>query len=215
VSVVSTSPRADPTGTVAGFADATGNFLPLVATLNAARVLDAAARLLGVDHAELSRLALTAPSGAGGLVLVPYLEGERTPDRPTSTGALHGLTLATANPAHLARAAVEGLLCGLADGLDAVAAGETPVRRVFLIGGGAASEAVRRLAPAVLGVPVLVPPPGEYVADGAARQAAWVLRGGNAPDWPVPGTEVFEADPTPAVRVRYAELRDLTAERLR
>jgi xylulokinase len=213
VSVVSTSPRADPTGTVAGFADATGNFLPLVATLNAARVLDAAARLLGVDHAELSRLALTAPSGAGGLVLVPYLEGERTPDRPTSTGALHGLTLATATPAHLARAAVEGLLCGLADGLDAVAAGGTPVRRVFLIGGGAASEAVRRLAPAVLGVPVLVPPPGEYVADGAARQAAWVHRGGNPPDWPVPGTEVFEADPTPAVRVRYAELRDLTAER--
>jgi hypothetical protein len=83
VSLVSTTPSADPTGTVAGFADATGHFLPLVATLNAARVLDATARLLGVDHAELSRLALSAPPGAGGLVLVPYLEGERTPDCPT------------------------------------------------------------------------------------------------------------------------------------
>ena len=215
VSIVSTAPAAAPSGTVAGFADATGHFLPLIATLNAARVLDATARLLGVDHAELSRLALSAPPGAGGLVLVPYLEGERTPDRPDSTGALHGLTLATADPAHLARAAVEGLLCGLADGLDAVAATGTPVRRVFLVGGGARSEAVRRIAPAVLGVPVLAPPPGEYVADGAALQAAWVLAGGEAPpEWARPGTERHEADPVPAVRERYAEVRDLTADRV-
>jgi xylulokinase len=214
VSIVSTTPAADPSGTVAGFADATGNFLPLIATLNAARVLDATARLLGVDLDELSRLALSAPPGAGGLVLVPYLEGERTPDRPDSTGALHGLTLATAEPAHLARAAVEGLLCGLADGLDAVAATGTAVRRVLLVGGGARSEAVRRIAPAVLGVPVLAPPQGEYVADGAARQAAWVLAGGEAPpEWPRPGTERHEADPVPHVRERYAEVRDLTADR--
>jgi xylulokinase len=216
VSIVSTTPAADPTGTVAGFADATGNFLPLIATLNAARVLDATARLLGVDLDGLSRLALSAPPGAGGLVLVPYLEGERTPDRPDSTGALHGLTLTTAEPAHLARAAVEGLLCGLADGLDAVAATGTPVRRVLLVGGGARSEAVRRIAPAVLGVPVLAPPPGEYVADGAARQAAWVLAGSEAPpEWSRPGTERYEADPVPAVRERYAEVRDLTAPRVR
>ena len=216
VSIVSTTPMTDPTGTVAGFADATGYFLPLVTTLNAARVLDATARLLGVDHAELSRLALSAPPGAGGLVLVPYLQGERTPNKPHATGALHGLTLSTAEPAHLARAAVEGLLCGLADGLAAVAAGGTPVRRVFLVGGGARSEAVRRIAPAVLGVPVLVPPPGEYVADGAARQAAWVLAGGDTPPvWQSAATEVHEADPVPAVRERYAEVRELTASRLR
>jgi xylulokinase len=214
VSTVSATPSADPTGTVAGFADATGNFLPLAVTLNAARVLDATARLLGVDHDELSRLALSAPAGSGGLVLVPYLEGERTPDKPHSTGALHGLTLSTAEPAYLARAAVEGLLCGLADGLDAIAALGNPVRRVFLVGGGARSEAVRRLAPAVLGVPVLVPPPGEYVADGAARQAAWVLSGAHTPPvWPASSTETFQADPVPHVRERYAEVRDLTADR--
>lgn len=213
VSAVADVPAADPTGTVAGFADATGRFLPLVATLNASRVLDAATRLLGVDHDELSRLALSAPSGADGLVLVPYLEGERTPNRPDSTGALHGLSLATSTPAHLARAAVEGLLCGLADGLDAVLAQGARVDRVLLVGGGARSEAVRRLAPAVLGRPVLVPPPGEYVADGAARQAAWVVSG-SAPEWPVQGTSVHEADPEPAVRERYAAVRDMTAARM-
>ena len=93
---------------MAGFADATGRFLPLVCTLNAARVLDAAAAMLGVDHQRLSELALGAPAGAGGLTLVPYLEGERTPNRPHATGALHGLRLANTTPACLARAAVEG-----------------------------------------------------------------------------------------------------------
>ncbi|MGH8893552.1 MAG: xylulokinase [Actinomycetes bacterium] len=215
VSAVTDVPAKDPSGIVAGFADATGRYLPLVCTLNASRVLDAAARLLGVDHAELSRLALSAPAGAGGLVLVPYLEGERTPDRPDSTGALHGMSLATSTPAHLARAAVEGLLCGLADGLDAIVAQGAGTGRVMLVGGGARSEAVRRLAPAVLGRPVVVAPPGEYVADGAARQAAWVLSGeAEPPRWTVEGAVVHEADPTPQVRERYAEVRDLTARRL-
>ena len=153
-------------------------------TLNAARVLDAAASMLGVDHQELSDLALAAPAGADGLVLVPYLEGERTPNRPLATGAVHGLTLRTATPAHLARAAVEGMLCALADGLDAMLAHGAVARRVILVGGGAASEAVRRIAPQVFGCPVLVPPPGEYVALGAARQAAWVTLGGDEPpEW--------------------------------
>ena len=146
VTAVTSTPAVDPTGSVAGFADATGLYLPLVATLNGARVLDAAARLLDVDHDTLSRLALEAPSGAGGLVLVPYLEGERTPNLPDATGSLHGLTLATATRPALARASVEGLVCSLADGLDAVVAtGVTPAR-VLLVGGAAASEAVRTVA---------------------------------------------------------------------
>ena len=181
VCAVSEVPSADRSGTVAGFADATGRYLPLVATLNAARVLDATAAILGVDLDRLSELALSAPSGADGLVVVPYLEGERTPNRPDATGAVHGWQLATSTPAHLARAAIEGMLCGLADGLDALVAQGATVDRVVLIGGGARSEAVRRIAPTVFGRPVVVPEPGEYVADGAARQAAWVLSGATEP----------------------------------
>ena len=89
------------------------------------------------------------------------------------------------------------------------------MRRVLLVGGGARSEAVRRISPAVLGCPVLVPENGEYVADGAARQAAWVLAGGDAPpEWPTAHTSTYEADPTPTVRERYAEVRELTARQV-
>jgi xylulokinase len=211
---VSAVPTTDASGTVAGFADATGHFLPLIATLNAARVLDAAATMLGVDHERFATLALSAPPGADGLVLVPYLEGERTPNKPRATGALHGLRLANSTPAHLARAAVEGMLCALADGLDAIRAHSPRVDRVILIGGGARSAAVRQIAPAILGVPVVVPPPGEYVADGAARQAAWLLHGDSEPPrWSVGTTTSHTATPTPEVREGYAQARELVVER--
>ncbi len=212
---VTTNPVSDRTGTVAGFADATGRYLPLVATLNAARVVDAVAALLRASLDEVSELALRAPPGAGGLVLVPYLEGERTPDRPESTGALHGLRLSTATPRHLARAAVEGMLCGLADALDALQDNGVRVQRIILVGGGARSEAVRRIAPTVFGAPVTVPSAGEYVADGAARQAAWVLAGSDqAPPFDIGETLLYESEPAPAVRRRYADVRDLTAPRM-
>ncbi|WP_043619665.1 xylulokinase [Nonomuraea candida] len=198
VFAVTETPSADPTGAVAGFADATGRFLPLVATLNAARVMDAAARIGGVSLDELSALALQAPPGADGLVLVPYLEGERTPNRPTATGSVHGLTLATSTPAHLARAAIEGMLCGLADALDALA---MRPERVLLIGGAARSEAVRRIAPTIFGVPITVPPPAEYVADGAAHQAATLL---TSPDWRSGDTATYEGEAIPRIRERYA-----------
>jgi xylulokinase len=208
-SVVSGTATADPAGLVSGFADATGRFLPLVCTLNASRVLDLTARLLGVDHAGLARLALDAQPSAGGLTLLPYLDGERTPNLPQACGTLHGLTSTTSRE-QLARSAVEGLLCSLADAVDHLAAATgTPVRRVVLVGGGARNQAVRALAPAVLGVPVLVPAPAEYVARGAARQAAWALSGTpEPPPWPLPDVREYTASPTPEVRARYATLRD-------
>jgi xylulokinase len=208
-SLVARTPTADASGLVSGFADATGRFLPLVCTLNASRVLDLTARLLAVDHAGLARLALEAQPGADGLTLLPYLDGERTPNRPDACGTLHGLTSSTGRE-QLARAAVEGLLCSLADAVDHLAAATgSPVRRVVLVGGGARNEAVRAIAPAVLGVDVDVPAQAEYVARGAARQAAWALAGTAAPPpWPLPDVRRYTAEETPQVRARYAALRD-------
>jgi xylulokinase len=211
VAAVAADPVRDDQGFVAGFADGTGRYLPLVCTLNAARVLDAAATMLRVDHDELSRLALSAPPGSEGLVLVPYLEGERTPNRPNTTGALHGMRVANTTPANLARAAVEGLLCALADGLAQLTTHGVAARRILLIGGGARSQALREVAPTVFGMPVLVPTPAEYVALGAARQATWALRGSpQPPAWAPPTMQEYTAAAAPAVLERYAGLRDLT-----
>ncbi len=174
-------PPADASGQVAGFADGTGRFLPLVATLNAARVLTAGAGLLGVDLERFGELALSARPGAGGLVLLPYLDGERTPNLPDASGTLAGITRSSLTPANVARAFLEGMLCGLADAVDALVGQGLRPARVLLIGGAAASPAVRAVAPALFGLPVHVPVAGEYVAEGAARQAAWALLGGDRP----------------------------------
>jgi xylulokinase len=206
-------PTADPTGSVAGFADATGRFLPLVCTLNAAPVLTAVASMLGTDLAGLDDLALAAPAGAEGVVLVPYFEGERTPNRPSATGTIAGLRLRNATAANLARAAVEGVLCGLADGVEALGRVGVAASCVVLVGGGARSRAVQAVAGTVFGCPVVVPAPREFVADGAARQAAWALTGQAQP--PVWGDDSVEARgrrvaaaPAPHIRLAYAEARD-------
>ncbi len=206
----------DNSGAVAGFADATGRYLPLVCTLNAAQVLDVVRRLLGADHQAFDSLALAAPAGAGGVTLLPYLAGERTPNRPDATGVLGGLTLGNGSRENLARAAVEGMLSGLADAVDALVDLRVPVGRVILIGGAARSAAVAAVAPAVFGRPVLVADPGEYVADGAARQAARTLAAGSDAEWPAAAGRWVEAsagelDATAEMRARYAAVRDATA----
>jgi xylulokinase len=186
VFAVHPDPVRDSSGDVAGFASATGDHLPLMCTLNAARVLTAAAQLLGTDLAGLDRLALAAKPGAAGLSLLPYLDGERTPNLPEATGTLGGLTRSNATPENLARAAVEGMLANLVAGVRSLEAQGVSARRVLLIGGASASAAVREVAPMLFGLPVAIPSPGEYVAVGAARQAAWALSGSpSAPDWPV------------------------------
>ena len=172
-------------------------------------MLVAAGRILGVGQERLSELALSAPPGSDGLVLLPYLEGERTPNLPEATGELRGLRHRTSTPAHLARATIEGVLCSLADALDAVEERGVVINAVHLIGGGSRSEALRRIAPTIFARPVHVPPPGEYVATGAAFQARWALKGGAMPPaWTWEGSELFEAEAAPEVRARYGEVRD-------
>jgi xylulokinase len=176
VYTVSTDAAHDATGAVAGFADATGHFLPLVCTLNAAKVTDAVARLTGLGYEAFDDAALASPAGAGGLTLLPYLDGERTPDRPLATGVLAGIRSDVTVP-HLARAAVEGVCCGLLDGLDALAGHASTGGRMVLVGGGARSRAYRTALAHLAQRPVEIVAEQELVAAGACVQAAAVAGG--------------------------------------
>lgn len=207
VSLVSNVATHDSQGYVTGFADASGKYLPLVCTLNASRVIDSFRALLKMTHEEFSRAALSAPPGAEGLVVIPYFEGERTPNLPNAMGALHGITCDNLTIPNIARAAIEGMLCGVGTGIHAFHKLGIPVTKIHLIGGGAQSEAVRRIAPAVLGLPVSVPEYSEYVADGAARQAAWVYSGAeNPPMWVQRLSSEYVCEETPFVARRFADV---------
>ncbi len=211
---------ADPHGMITSFADATGMHLPVVHTSNAVRALRGTAEMLGLDGLEeLSELALKSTPGASGLVLLPYLEGERTPHLPHTAGTLSGLRRESMKPEHLARAAFEGMLCSLTDALDVLRGRGVEVRRVFLLGAAAELPAVQALAPAVFGTQVVVPQPEQYAALGAARQAAWALgvsRGTldarTPPAWRGAAAQVLEpGEELPvgrAVRQQYVATRD-------
>ena len=208
---VSAVPTHDAAGAVAGFCDAAGGFLPLVCTLNATRVTDAMARWLGLDRGRFAAAALAAPAGAGGAVMVPYLDGERTPNLPDATGSLYGLGFSTSQ-AGLARASHEGVVCGLVDGIDALAAvGASVGGRLHLVGGGARSPAYRQITADCWGKPVRVPDAEEAVAAGACVQAAQhvglSLRGA-AEAWNLgAGEDVAPAPEADAAAVRAAYRR--------
>lgn len=213
VCAVHHEPLTDPSGTITSYADATGMHMPAVRTVNATRVLRGAAELLGTDVKGLSDLAQQSTPGAYGLVLLPYLEGEKTPDLPHTAGSLHGLRRESMKPEHLARAAVEGMLCGLADALDVLRGRGVQVRRLFLLGPAAELPAVQAAAPVLFGTRIVVPRPADYTAIGAARQAAWALKGGaQPPHWPAAEAEVFEPGEGlaagQAVRQQYVTVRE-------
>ncbi len=209
----------DPSGITTSFADATGMHLPVVTTLNAVRALRGTAELLGTDLDGLSALALKSTPGSHGLVLLPYLEGERTPHLPHTAGTLAGLRRESMKAEHLARAAFEGMLCSLADAMDVLRGRGVEVRRVFLLGAAAELPAVQAAAPGIFGAQVVVPQPADYAALGAARQAAWalgVMQGtlspAAPPAWQGAAVQVFEpgedAAVGQAVRQQYGATRD-------
>ncbi len=211
----------DPSGMITSLADATGMHLPVVHTLNAVRALRGTADLLSTDLEGLSDLAMKSTPGSHGLVMLPYLEGEKTPQLPHTAGSLHGLRRESMKPEHLARAAFEGMLCSLADALGVLRARGVEVRRVFLLGAAAELPAVQAAAPMLFGAQVLVPQPADYAALGAARQAAWALgvqqgklHPSAPPAWQGAATQVFEAgEELPvgqAVRQQYTAVREQT-----
>lgn len=205
---ISENPTYDLTGAVSGFADCTGHYLPLACTINGSRILDAGRAALGVDYDELAKLAFASKPGANGITLVPYFDGERTPNRPNATATFSGMTLANTTRENLARAFVEGLLCSQRDCLELIRSLGASITRILLIGGGAKSEAIRTLAPSILGMDVTRPATDEYVAIGAARQAAWVLSGETEPPaWQLTIDGVETGEPTEAVYEAYAKAR--------
>jgi xylulokinase len=214
---VSGRPTRDASGAVAGFADATGRFLPLACTLNATKVTDSVATMLGRTRDELEAMALAGAPGGGGVVLLPYFDGERTPNLPTSTGTVAGLRSDT-TPDQLARAAYEGVACHLLEALDALARAGVATDRGRLVvgGGGARSRVYPHLLADLAQRPVEVAIDAEHVARGACVQAAAVLAGRDVADvaraWS-PDTTVVEPDPevdAPAIRAAYAQVRART-----
>ena len=209
---VSDTPTADPSGLVAGFADASGRYLPLACTLNATKVTDAVARVLGVGRDEFTALALAAPAGAGGLTLLPYFDGERTPNLPGASGWMAGLR-SDVSREQMARAAVEGVCCSLLDALDAIRA-VAPVDRVVLVGGGARSLAYRTVFADLCDIPVGTADAAEAVATGACVQAAAVAlsqaHAEVAQRWALGAVTALEPTAAPSgvdVRAQYAALR--------
>jgi xylulokinase len=212
VFAVSETATHDPSGIIAGFASASGSALPLVCTLNAARILDSYTSLFGVTHEQFSDLALLAPPGANGVVLVPYFEGERTPNLPDATAELVGLTLGNNTRENIARAAIEGMLCGLNAGLDAVRDAGVICNRIFMVGGAASSPAVQEIAAQVFGVPIIVVEPGEYVANGAAKQAAHALVG-SLPTWQIDVAKEISSPRNSLMTEQYATAAAFAASR--
>lgn len=198
----SRAPIHDYSGVVCSYADATGDHLPLAATLNAARDLDAATNLLGCSYDELASLALDAAPGADGLTLLPYFEGERTPDLPNARASLLGASLDNFTRPNLARATIEGMLASQVVLLDAMRRCDISVGRLFLIGGAAQNHAVHQILPQMIDVPLLLPDPGEYVGKGAALQATAALTGEFA-NWAPAIRSLTPAEPEPIIMAQH------------
>ena len=166
-------PVVDPRGEIAAFCDSTGGWLPLLCTMNVTLVTEHFRQLAGLDLAGLERALATTPPGADGLVLLPYLDGERTPNLPGACGSLFGLTRRNGTPAHLVRAAVEGVTLGMDHGLRRLDALGVRPREVRVTGGGAKSAGWRQVMADIFGVPVVKMVEDEGAALGGALQAAW------------------------------------------
>jgi xylulokinase len=165
----------DPQGEIAAFCSSTGGWLPLLCTMNVTLVTEQIRQLFNWDHAALDRAVASAPPGAGGLNLLPYFDGERTPNLPRGTGVITGLNRASLTPGGLARAAMEGVTLNMNYGLRRLTALGLKPREIRVTGGGARSAVWRQLMADIFGVPVVAMVEDEGAALGGALQAAWCV----------------------------------------
>lgn len=167
----SDKPVIDPQGEIAAFCDSTDAWLPLVCTMNVTVATEAVRNLFGWSHVRAEEAIRRVPAGCDGLMFLPYLQGERTPNLPRGTGVFHGLTTRTMAPAHMARATMEGVTMGLAYGLHRLRALGVPPTEIRLTGGGSKSGVWRQLCADIFGCPVMTLAEAEGAALGAAIQA--------------------------------------------
>ena len=202
------APAIDPQGEAAAFCDSTGGWLPIGVTLNCTSATEWARALFGMDRAAVD--AAVASGRATGLTFLPYLSGERTPNRPEAAGVFVGLR-ASHGREEIVQAVVEGVTFGLAYALEALRRTGVASTEVALVGGGSTSDAWAQLCADVFAVPVSRPAITEAAAAGAARQAQWAVEG-TRPDTPSAPSQRFEPHPRPGLREaadRTAALRDV------
>jgi xylulokinase len=167
------APVLDATGNVAPFCSSSGGWLPLVCTMNATNVVTQTLQTLGRTVHDIEAALSKTTTGSGGLVFLPFLNGERTPDLPDARGALSGISANNFTPENLIRAAIEGVSFGILNGLDLIQKG-APVNRILVIGGGSRSAAWRQLLADASGATVEVPVEEEAGCLGAAIQAIYL-----------------------------------------
>ena len=163
-------PVNDPSGNVAPFCSSSGGWLPLVCTMNATNVVTGTVELLGKTVADIEPALEGTVPGADGLVFLPFLNGERTPDLPKAHGSLHGISANNFMANHLIRASIEGVSFGILSGLDLVLDGKV-ADVISVIGGGSRSRQWRQLLADATGATIQVPVEAEAGCLGAAIQA--------------------------------------------
>ena len=168
----SATPVVDPQGEIAAFCDSTDAWMPLVCTMNVTVATEQARALFGWDLPTLESQVQSAPAGSGGVLFLPYLNGERTPNLPNGCGVYHGLNSQNMTPANLARAAMEGATLGLAYGLNRFRELGVEPKEIRLTGGGSKSAVWRQICADVFGVSTVCLTSSEGAALGAAIQAA-------------------------------------------
>ncbi len=201
-------PAVDPLGEAAAFCDSTGGWLPLAATLNCTSATEWVRELFAMDHSDVE--AAIASGGAPGLAFLPYLSGERTPNRPEAAGVFAGLRSSHGRDA-IVHAVVEGVTFGLAYALDALRRTGVAPSEVTLVGGGSASDAWAQLCADVFDLPVVRPAIVEAAAAGAARQAQWAVEA-KVPSLAAVQSRRFEPRPRPGLHeaaLRMAALREM------
>jgi len=169
----SDKPVIDPEGEIAAFCDSTDAWLPLVCTMNVTVATEKARAMFNWSHAQLNGAISAAPAGADGLLFLPYLNGERTPNLPKGSGVLHGLTPENMRSGQVARATMEGVTLGLAYGLNRFRELGVKPAEIRLTGGGSNSAVWRQIAADIFGVPTVCLTSSEGAALGAAIQASW------------------------------------------